>query len=421
MEQTGDRAMLRAMLDAIPDLALLVETATGIIRDVGKHGAKHLGLAPSEIVGSELLDFVSGRNRPEIQRGERIVLGGGEYRGVVELRTADGRWRSYLLSARAVDDELAMMIGQDCQVVEDARPQLKTLLELADSTDDIFVVSKPDGTITYINAAGGRLHGEQQFVGRSLGEFLVEEDWVRVVEQVISGATELNIRIMALGLDGRQIPCELRSRYDRETKLWYTVEREITEVIAQEKRMKALNSDLRRQATTDPLTGIANRAAFGEAVEQALEASVPFSLLLLDMDNFKSVNDTLGHAAGDEFLCVVARRLQNAVSLRDLVARLGGDEFVIFLPESDSVAAAMLAARLIDAIAVPFQLGSHSIVRGCSIGGAEWELGDSFSDVLRRADQAAYRAKHAGRSRFAMHDGVAESIPVNARPTSISS
>ena len=118
------------------------------------------------------------------------------------------------------------------------------------------------------------------------------------------------------------------------------------------------------------------------------------------MDDFKSVNDTLGHQAGDVFLQAVATRMQGTVRLLDLVARLGGDEFVTFLPGVGSDGAAEIARRMIDAVGKEFTVAETQLTRSCSVGVAIWEPGDSVNDVLRKADRAAYRAMHEGRSRF---------------------
>ena len=151
-------------------------------------------------------------------------------------------------------------------------------------------------------------------------------------------------------------------------------------------------------ARHDALTGLPNRTLFQEHLEAQLgEGGMgqPFGVLCLDLDQFKEVNDTLGHPAGDELLRLVAARLRHCVRDHDLIARLGGDEFAIVVPSpaGASVLAASLAARLVEAISAPYEIQGHTIVIGVSIGIALSEPGVSGADMLKRADVALYRAK----------------------------
>jgi len=159
---------------------------------------------------------------------------------------------------------------------------------------------------------------------------------------------------------------------------------------------------LREQATHDGLTGLANRTAFGDAVtaELARPASPAFAVLLIDLDDFKNVNDTLGHGAGDELLVTVAGRLRGAVRDADLVARLGGDEFAVLLRGVDADDAGLMAERILAAVVQPVQVGDHTLVVRASIGVAPATAGDDVEGLLRNADIAMYAAKNAGKGGF---------------------
>lgn len=159
-------------------------------------------------------------------------------------------------------------------------------------------------------------------------------------------------------------------------------------------------------AFVDSVTGLPNRKAFGERLAAACRVGTPFSLLMLDIDRFKNVNDTLGHAAGDEFLAALGRRLREALRRGDIVARLGGDEFavlVIDMAEVEEISA--LGARLIETLAAPIGLGSRRLIPGCSIGAARFpaEAHDP-RELMLRADIALHRAKEMGRGRFLLFD-----------------
>jgi diguanylate cyclase (GGDEF)-like protein len=157
------------------------------------------------------------------------------------------------------------------------------------------------------------------------------------------------------------------------------------------------------QALHDSLTGLPNRALFLDRLEHSLARTSrdpePVAVLFLDIDRFKTVNDSLGHAAGDEVLCAVAERLRSCVRASDTAARLGGDEFALLLEGAgDRSEAARLAERVIQRLELPFPLEEKEVVIGCSVGIA---VGAGQSDdLLRNADVAMYRAKSEGRGRY---------------------
>jgi diguanylate cyclase (GGDEF)-like protein len=164
-------------------------------------------------------------------------------------------------------------------------------------------------------------------------------------------------------------------------------------------------------ATHDPLTGLPNRTLILDRVQQMLARSArtqaPVAALFIDLDNFKSINDTLGHAVGDELLQAVAARLTGVVRQADGLGRLGGDEFVVIAEELSLAAGPELVAeRLLEALKHPFKLGLHEETRltvSASIGIAVGERA-SADELLRDADIAMYRAKWDGRNRYAVFE-----------------
>ncbi|CAH2602912.1 EAL domain-containing protein [Rhodovastum atsumiense] len=158
-------------------------------------------------------------------------------------------------------------------------------------------------------------------------------------------------------------------------------------------------------ARHDSLTGLPNRAMFRERMEAAvarLGRGEPFVLLCLDLDGFKAVNDTRGHATGDRLLCMVAERIQACLREIDTVARLGGDEFAILLPRAQCHAdVELIATRLIGTVGAPYPIDGRQAVIGVSIGAAFAPADGSLPDrLMRQADLALYRAKESGRGRF---------------------
>ena len=162
---------------------------------------------------------------------------------------------------------------------------------------------------------------------------------------------------------------------------------------------------LRFQASHDELTGLANRRQLLDEIRRVVADGRSVAVLLLDLDRFKLINDSLGHDRGDELLVVVADRLRLAVRPGDLVARLGGDEFAVVLPGPVSVAeAAFVADRLLGLIGEPIVLGSQEVYPTVSIGIAVTDDHLAVADLLRRADTAMYRAKSMGRARHEVFD-----------------
>lgn len=170
---------------------------------------------------------------------------------------------------------------------------------------------------------------------------------------------------------------------------------------------KSAELELRRQATHDALTGLANRAHFEARVTGALAAPATAGgrvVLFVDLDNFKEINDELGHAAGDELLIAAAARVAAATRGSDSVARLGGDEFAVLLTSvRDEDAAMAVAERIVASLAVPIAIGDERVVAPASVGVAIARPGDSAADLIRHADVAMYRAKAEGRGRAVMY------------------
>jgi diguanylate cyclase (GGDEF)-like protein len=170
---------------------------------------------------------------------------------------------------------------------------------------------------------------------------------------------------------------------------------------------------LRHQALFDGLTGLANRTHFHEQVTDALAASAEtpgtVSLLLIDLDGFKAINDTLGHAAGDALLVGVAGKLRASVRSGDLVARLGGDEFAVLLPDCAGIEGDQTSQRILRALETPVPIDGEPVRANASIGVASAEHGDDVESLLRDADMAMYAAKHEGKGTWMRYDTSMES------------
>lgn len=172
-----------------------------------------------------------------------------------------------------------------------------------------------------------------------------------------------------------------------------------------------VEDQLRHRSLHDHLTGLPNRALISERLLTAIDRSritdAPLVVLFIDLDGFKTVNDTLGHAAGDEVLGEVAARLCAEVRVADIVGRLAGDEFVVVCEQAPADTATALAHRLLHALSEPFELDLGDAHIGASIGVAHAKPGDDPESLLQRADAAMYHAKHLGKGQVIVWSGTA--------------
>lgn len=161
----------------------------------------------------------------------------------------------------------------------------------------------------------------------------------------------------------------------------------------------------RHAAEHDDLTGLPNRGYLKRAVDQLIHDKAPqFSVALLDLDGFKKVNDTFGHAIGDAVLIETTRRLQKILGPDDVLARLGGDEFVILFRKRPASVAKDVLAKVLLAVARPYDTAPHNAYLGVSIGLAEYPAhGDDYSTLLKNADTAMYFAKNAGKNQVSVY------------------
>jgi diguanylate cyclase (GGDEF)-like protein len=181
-------------------------------------------------------------------------------------------------------------------------------------------------------------------------------------------------------------------------------------VRARTEELKLMTEELSRRALYDQLTGLANRTLLWDRVKYrftvAKRRATGFAVLFLDLDNFKAVNDNFGHAAGDQVLVTVARRLREELRGVDTAARVGGDEFVVLLDEVTNVdEARAIAERLVKVLTVPFEVASRSELVTTSVGVAV--AGDGLATVdsiMVAADAAMYEAKRSGRGKCVVYD-----------------
>jgi diguanylate cyclase (GGDEF)-like protein len=229
---------------------------------------------------------------------------------------------------------------------------------------------------------------------------------------VLGGDSEVPMGVVPVAVDGK-VRALLTMEWSRASRppACDVIERRletVTELLAAALRAAGLLETMRHQALHDPLTGLPNQTLFADraalALARARRHGDRLAIGVLDLDRFKTVNDTLGHVAGDILLVQVADRLRGAVRAPDTVARMGGDEFTLLLPELDVHGEAVVAERLLAAFEKTFEVQGHRVQISPSIGLASFPAdGDTLSRLLRSADTAMYRAKSNGRNTWALY------------------
>ncbi len=217
------------------------------------------------------------------------------------------------------------------------------------------------------------------------------------VDEIVRAATRAG-DWSELSVGSCRLPVTSRDEFGEAALAFNTLVSALDDNVAERRRLEAA---LYHQAFHDPLTGLANRALFVDRSEHALDRAkrdgTRLAVLFVDLDGFKSVNDTLGHAAGDVVLVETARRLTAGRRSTDTVARIGGDEFAVLLEGADADAAERLADELCGRLCEPVPVGDGSARIGASIGTAVGgDPADTLEALLRMADRAMYRAKSAG-------------------------
>jgi diguanylate cyclase (GGDEF)-like protein/PAS domain S-box-containing protein len=296
---------------------------------------------------------------------------------------------------------------------------------LVQNSSDVILVLDVDGTVKYLSPSAKSVLGgdadEIEAVGANPVHLVVEEDRPRLRAAgrellAKSGGTH-SIEFRVRPKDGRDRDVEAivtNLLHDPAVAGFVVNARDITE-------RKELERQLTHRAFHDPLTELANRALFVDRLEHALRrrrrAPDTLALLFLDLDDFKNVNDSLGHETGDRLLAAVSQRLLESARPGDTVARLGGDEFAILLEDVEgALGAARIAARLLTAFEKPLQVGNRDLFIQASIGIAtNSEASRTAKSLLSNADVAMYAAKARGKGRFehfehSMHAALVERL-----------
>jgi diguanylate cyclase (GGDEF)-like protein/PAS domain S-box-containing protein len=295
-----------------------------------------------------------------------------------------------------------------CVDVTARRASEQRFQELVERAHDVVYTIDRGGRITSVNAAAVALTGYErdELMSMRLFDLIAPEDRHRVQEAVDASraGSDTETELQLVTRDGRRRFVAVRGRFvepDGPPGHFEGIARDTTE-------RHLLEEELARQAFHDELTGLPNRALFFDRLEQALARRArdggDVAVMLLDVDEFKLVNDTLGHAAGDQLLLQIARRLRETTRAGETVARVGGDEFALVAEGLSAEQVVTLAKRIRSAFEDPYEVEGTRLRIDASIGIAVSQHNEQPDALLRDADAAMYRAKTANTGSFEFFD-----------------
>jgi diguanylate cyclase (GGDEF)-like protein/PAS domain S-box-containing protein len=308
----------------------------------------------------------------------------------------------------------------------DSENWFRTLIQNA---SDVILIITDEDEIRYASPSAATVLGHEDLAGTPLSA-LVAVGHHRTMRDILAAVrsghgTTNTPDLTVLGADGRLVQVEVDGRDLRDDP---TV-RGLVLTIGDVTERRRLEDDLSHLAFHDGLTGLANRVLFRDRLEQAYADAArggqTVAVLFVDLDDFKEVNDTLGHAVGDDLLVAVGRRIEEVVGADGLAARMGGDEFAVLVrPGADGCAAELTADRIVAALAAPVEVGdglggTHIVSGAASIGLADNGHARSAIELLRHADLALYQAKGSEkgtwqRYRRELHTAMAERLELRS-------
>jgi diguanylate cyclase (GGDEF)-like protein/PAS domain S-box-containing protein len=421
---SGREARLRSLVHNAGSIMMLV-SAEGLIESVSSVITRLLGHDPELLEGQSLSAIVTRRDKTEFKAALTAARDGATSTHPVTarvdlLRHDQGVVPFELQFVNLLDDptvEGILITGHDVSaqvaVERDLSAALARLTATLDSTADGTLVTDTAGKITDFNRRFVEIWGlPDDAVARldnattlafALDRLTHPEAFVaRLQEFDLSPESESSDLLEFK--DGRVIECLTRSqKVDGEVVGRVYNFRDITD-------RKLLEDELAYRASHDALTRLANKALFQDRLQHALtrraraRADSHLAVLFLDLDDFKTVNDSLGHGEGDQLLRRVATTLHDLLPPNDTAARLGGDEFAVLVEAAHSHEdVTELAERILDSLRLPVRLGTKTVSAACSIGIAFDEQDITSEQLLRNADIAMYRAKKRGKDRFEVY------------------
>ena len=413
-ELTSSQERYRLLVESLPD-GVFVHSGGEIV--FANQAAVNMigGVTAAEVIGTSIMDFVHPDSSATVEARVKMMTRKGlrAPRMTERFLRLDGS--SFFAEASATplvyDDRPSIqVVMRDITDQRAAEAEIAFKSFLADHTIDGIIVRRvEDQRTVYINDAICTLAGatREQILGGSVRGFIAPDsrDAVDRHVQSVQKYGSAMFETVLQSTSGELIPVEVHSAI-----MPYGESHVIVSVVRDVAERKRAEAALEHVAVHDALTGLPNRALFNDRLELAVAAAArnqrPMALLYMDIDQFKAINDSLGHAIGDALLVAVSERLQEIVRAVDTVARGGGDEYHVILSElSGTEDASKAAQKIVESMRAPFTIAGHEIHATVSLGVA-MHFGDEVSaaTLVRNADMAMYRAKESGRDTVRFFD-----------------
>lgn len=397
-----------ALIEDMPDGLIVLDGENRII-DCNPAASAILGGSSRPLLGTPLEEV---SDLPCV--AEKLALS-GDFRCEVELE-AQGESRIFdVLSSRLGQRDIEASghlvvlrdISEKRRAEEAARESEQRYRTLVENANELIFTLDSEGRLTSVNPAVEHVTGfaKDELVGQDVDRLLAENkrpETSRILLALDTGETQ-EVRVKSKAGSTVVLEASIRATYhDGETTGYECIARDVTE-------SRAWEEALRFQALHDSVTSLPNRMHLRERLHELITSAQTqedrLALLVLDLDDFKRVNDNLGHHIGDALLEVVGLRLGRSIRAADILARLGGDEFALLVHVDDAADARRVARRVLGAFQRVFAVEGHQLALSASVGVAIYpEHGSTVDTLLRVADIAMYAAKRGGGSRYAIYE-----------------
>jgi diguanylate cyclase (GGDEF)-like protein/PAS domain S-box-containing protein len=385
-----------------------------------------IGMHRSQVLGNNLYEVFPAIRTADIFERHRKVAETGEP-ALIELTSSvfqpEGEHARYQIQVVKLSNGIATTITDVTaryQHKEDLKRALNFNQSIIASSPFSIIVTDKTGTVTSVNPAAEKMlwYQESDLIGRSSIELYDPEE---LRQRALDLSTQFDTEVYPdhhvfriapengliderewsyIRKDGSHVPVQLVTTALRDSEERITGFVGISYDLTERKRA---DEYIYHVAHHDPLTGLPTRTLLRDrlevAIERARRTQDTLAVMMVDLDNFKRVNDSLGHQAGDTVLCEISERLQSCVRKSDTVGRMGGDEFVVLLPDLRSDKdAEEISQKLLAAVAKPIRIGKHEIIVTASIGISFFPGCDDVDSLFKNADFAMYRVKNSGRN-----------------------
>lgn len=406
-------SLLRLVADAVPALMAYYEVATLRCRFANQRYAQYNGWTSQDILGHTVREVIGEEAWLTIESQVQAVTSGQTVKYVREQALPTGERRMIEVNLLPHFDDDGTQVGafvlinditdqwQTEQLIRESETRMR---KFAQATHE-GILFHHNGEITDVNEGLQRIIGYSapELLGRQMLDFVAER-WQQTVIDYVRAGREDPYEAEVLHKNGGLVPVEIVGK-----NMPFHGENHRLVAVRDIRARKQAQERIEYLAWHDALTELPNRLYVTEHLERTLAAArrrdKAVATLFLDLDNFKAVNDTLGHHAGDELLRTAATRLRASVRQSDLVARLAGDEFLIVLDDIEGLQDVnRVAQAVLDALRQPFALPGQTVALTPSIGISIFpDHGSSVDELILRADSAMYQAKSDGGNRYRLY------------------